>query len=266
MNQPNSEVEAEQKYPRASSLDELVANLSKVKERIAAAAARSGRDAAEVRLLPVSKTVPEDRLREAVRAGCRQLGENKVQEALRKSRAMSDLDVSWSVIGHLQTNKARDVAAFASEFQALDSLRLAEALDRRLVAADRSLDVFVQVNTSAEPQKYGIEPDDVPRFLTELPRYQTLRVRGLMTLALFTTDTDRVRRCFRILKGVRDRVRESDPDLIGPGELSMGMSGDYEVAIEEGATVVRVGQAIFGARNRPDSYYWPETGGSADRT
>ncbi|MFP5347490.1 MAG: YggS family pyridoxal phosphate-dependent enzyme, partial [Actinomycetes bacterium] len=191
-------------------------------------------------------------------------GENKVQEAGRKHRSLADLDVSWSVIGHLQTNKAKDVAAFADEFQALDSLRVAEALDRRLQAAGRSLDVYVQVNTSAEESKYGLPPDELSGFLAKLPQYTSLRVKGLMTLALFTADVDRVRACFVLLRSLRDQAREQDPDAIGPGELSMGMSGDFETAVEEGATVVRVGQAIFGARPLPDSHYWPTTRSASD--
>nr|WP_055501239.1 YggS family pyridoxal phosphate-dependent enzyme [Nonomuraea pusilla] len=248
-------------HATANSVDDFARNIAAVRARIAAAAERSGRSASEIRLLPVSKTVPEERIRLAVRAGCRQLGENKVQEATRKHRALADLDVAWSIIGHLQTNKAREVAAYAAEFQALDSIRVAEALDRRLQALGRGLNVYVQVNSSAEPQKYGIQPEELPGFLAALPRYTSLRVRGLMTLAIFTPDTERVRRCFTLLRVLRDRAREADPDLIGPGELSMGMSGDYEVAIEEGATVVRVGQAIFGARATPAGDYWPGAAG-----
>ena len=244
-------------YPAATTVAEFEANLAAVRARIDRAAVRAGRDQSDVRLLPVSKTVPADRVRAAVAAGCDHLGENKVQEARRKSEELADLDVSWSVIGHLQTNKAKDVAAFADEFQALDSVRVAEALDRRLQAAGRALDVFVQVNTSAEEQKYGLEPEAVREFLRALPRFSALRVRGFMTLALFTSDTERVRECFRVLRSVRDRARDDDPDLIGPGELSMGMSGDFETAVEEGATCVRVGQAIFGTRALPDSHYWP---------
>ncbi|WP_448221184.1 YggS family pyridoxal phosphate-dependent enzyme [Gordonia iterans] len=244
-------------YPSATTVEEFRANLAAVRARIDAAAIRAGRDPAQVRLLPVSKTVPEERIRLAVAAGCTELGENKVQEAKRKSAELADLEIAWSVIGHLQTNKAKDVAAFATEFQALDSLRAAEALDRRLQAAGRTLDVMVQVNTSAEDQKYGLEPGEVIGFLRELPRLETLRVRGLMTLALFTSDTERVRECFRLLRSVRDRAVDTDPDLLGPAELSMGMSGDFEVAVEEGSTCVRVGQAIFGARAVPDSHYWP---------
>ncbi len=210
-----------------------------------------------MRLLPVSKTVDEARLRLAWEAGCHELGENKVQEAQAKADAMTDLGIRWSVIGHLKTNKAREVARFASEFQALDSLRVAEALDRRLTLEQRTLDVFVQVNTSGEASKYGLDPIEVADFLQQLPAFTQLRVRGLMTLALFSPDPDLVRPCFVRLRDLRDRLRPTLPAGIGLDELSMGMSGDFEIAIEEGATVVRIGQAIFGARTTPDSHYWP---------
>jgi pyridoxal phosphate enzyme (YggS family) len=244
-------------FPRADTVADFVRNIAGVRSRIDAAAERAGAAAADVRLLPVSKTVPEERIRLAVQAGCHELGENKVQEAKRKHDNLAELEVAWSLIGHLQRNKARDAAAVAVEFQALDSLRVAEALDRRLQAGGRSLDVYVQVNTSAEDSKYGLPPEEVPAFLAALPHYTTLRVRGLMTLAILSGDAPRVRRCFTLLRTLRDRARDTDPDLIGSGGLSMGMSGDYEIAIEEGATCVRVGQAIFGPRLLPDSHYWP---------
>lgn len=246
------------RYPTAVTAADFRANLAAVRARIDAAAERAGREPGAVHLLPVSKTVPTERVRVAIGAGLRRLGENKVQEAVRKNRETADLDVDWVVIGHLQTNKARDVASFAAEFQALDRLRVAEALDRRLQAAGRSLDVYVQVNTSAEDSKFGMPPDELPGFLKALPSYGALRVRGLMTLALLTPDDARVRECFALLRTLRDRAREETPELIGDGALSMGMSGDYEIAVEEGATCVRVGQAIFGARAVPDSHYWPE--------
>lgn len=246
------------RYPQAISVEDFRHNIAAVQARIAAACQRSGRDPASVRLLPVSKTKPESSLRLAYAAGCRLLGENKVQEAHCKWEAMQDLsDLKWSVIGHLQTNKARLVARLASEFQALDSLRVAETLDRRLQAEGRSLDVFVQVNTSGEISKYGLAPEDVQSFVEQLPAFSALRVRGLMTLALFSAEAERVRQCFILLHDLRDRLRESAPAGIELDELSMGMSGDFEIAIEEGATVVRVGQAIFGARPHPDHYYWP---------
>ncbi len=245
-------------YPQAATIEDFQYNLAAVHARIAAACQRVGRDAGSVRLLPVSKTKPQERLRLAYAAGCRTLGENKVQEAFGKWEAMQDLaDLRWSVIGHLQTNKARLVARFASEFQALDSLRVAEALDRRLQAQGRSLDVFVQINTSGEASKYGLAPGEACSFLRELPAFSSLRVRGLMTLALFATEAERVRPCFAMLRELRDRLRQDAPDGIALDELSMGMSGDFEIAIEEGSTVVRVGQALFGARPLPDSHYWP---------
>ncbi|TXI47966.1 MAG: YggS family pyridoxal phosphate-dependent enzyme [Mycobacterium sp.] len=243
--------------PPADTVAAIERNLADVRGRIESAARRAGRDPAEVRLLPVTKTLPGDRLRLAALAGCTEFGENKVQEAKRKHAELADLDVSWSVIGHLQTNKAKDVAAFAAEFQALDSVRVAEALDRRLAQTGRTLKVFVQVNTSGEESKFGLRPEDVPAFLSELSAFGSLRVQGLMTLALFSPDTERVRACFRLLRELRDRAREEAPELIGPGGLSMGMSGDFELAVEEGSTCVRVGQAIFGARVTPDSHYWP---------
>lgn len=253
------------RYPEATTVEDFRRNLAAVRARIEAACRRAGRDTATVRLLPVSKTKPEASLRLAHAAGCRMLGENKVQEAHRKWEAMQDLtDLRWSVIGHLQTNKAKLVARVASEFQALDSLRVAEALERHLQAEGRALDVFVQVNTSGEASKYGLSPEDVPAFIQALPTFSALRVRGLMTLALFSSEAERVRQCFVLLRGLRDRLRQSAPAGIALDELSMGMSGDFEIAIEEGATVVRVGQAIFGARATPDSHYWPGEPGTED--
>lgn len=255
-------------YAPAHTVEDFRRNLATVQARIDAAAQAAGRDPVGVRLLPVSKTVEVDRLRNAVTAGCTWFGENKVQEAKRKHAELSAVEtirsahdapgagVKWSVIGHLQTNKAKDVASIADEFQALDSLRIAEALDRRLQLLGRGLDVFVQVNTSGEESKFGL-PGEVPAFIRELAPLSSLRVRGLMTLAALSSDTDRVRGCFTLLRDLRDRVRDDDPELLGPGELSMGMSGDFELAIAEGSTCVRVGQAVFGARATPDTHYWP---------
>ena len=246
------------RYPQARTVDDFRHNLAAVRARMDAACLRAGRDPAQVRLLPVSKTKPEASLRLAHAAGCCLFGENKVQEAAGKWQAMQDLGgLQWSIIGHLQTNKAKQVARLASEFQALDSLRVAEALERRLQIEGRSLDVYVQVNTSGEASKYGLAPDAVLAHLRALGAYPALRVRGLMTLAVFSAEAERVRRCFIGLRALRDRLRQDAPAAVGLDELSMGMSGDFEIAIEEGATVVRVGQAIFGARPLPDSHYWP---------
>ncbi|WP_238333421.1 YggS family pyridoxal phosphate-dependent enzyme [Luteimonas marina] len=242
----------------------LRANLDAIRARIDAACRGAGREPAEVRLLPVSKTVDEARLRAAYAIGLRELGENKVQEAMGKWEAMADLpDLRWVLIGHLQTNKAKYAARFAGEFQALDSLRVAEALDRQLQARGRALDVLVQVNTSNEASKFGLPPDEVEAFVKQLPAFSSLRVRGLMTLALFSEDEARVRPCFVRLRELRDRLRQAAPDGIAMDELSMGMSGDFELAIAEGATTVRVGTALFGMRGTPDSDYWPGFAGGA---
>ena len=236
----------------------LRTNLDAIRARIRAACLKAGRDPSEVRLLPVSKTVEEARLRQAYALGLRELGENKVQEAQQKSEAMADLtDLRWVLIGHLQTNKAKYAARFAAEFQALASLRVAEALDQHLQAAGRSLDVLVQVNTSDETTKFGLPPDEVQAFVKQLPAFSSLRVRGLMTLALFSQDESLVRPCFVRLRQLREQLRQDAPDGIAMDELSMGMSGDFELAIQEGATTVRVGTAIFGHRLTPDSAYWP---------
>ncbi|HLU83011.1 MAG TPA: YggS family pyridoxal phosphate-dependent enzyme [Trueperaceae bacterium] len=247
--------------PAAMTTQDFAANLAAVQARMAAACARVGRDIDEVELLPVSKTVPAQRLRLAYQAGMRKLGENKVQEARDKSTELADLaDLQWAVIGNLQTNKAKYVARFAHEFHALDRLKVAEELDRRLQAEGRGLDVYVQVNSSGEASKFGLAPEDVAAFARELPAFSALRVKGLMTLALFSSDLERVRRCFVVMRELRERLRQSAPGGLSFDGLSMGMSGDFEVAIEEGATVVRVGQSLFGARAVPDSHYWPGAG------
>ncbi|MGO1949031.1 MAG: YggS family pyridoxal phosphate-dependent enzyme [Mycobacteriaceae bacterium] len=224
-----------------------------VREQVDAAAVASGRDPAGIRLLPVSKTVPVDRLRAAVDAGLHELAENKPQELQRKAVELAQLSVRWVAIGHLQTNKARIVAEHASEFQALDSVRVAEALQRRLENADRSLDVLVQVNTSGEEAKTGAAPEDVRPILETAARCDRLRVRGFMTVATHGGGESETRRCFAQLRGVLEGARQDavvDPDLLT--ELSMGMSGDFAAAIAEGATCVRVGTAVFGARDYGD--------------
>lgn len=221
-----------------------------VRAQVDAAALEAGRDPAEVRLLPVSKTVPVERLRSAVAAGMHEFAENKPQEVQRKAVEMSDLPVRWIAIGHLQTNKAKVIAEHAHEFQALDSVRLAEALQRRLDPLDRRLDVLVQVNTSGEDAKTGAAPQDVGTILAAASRCDCLRVRGFMTVASNTDDIGEVRRCFSQLRGILDSARSDavvEPELLT--ELSMGMSGDFRTAIAEGATCVRVGTAIFGARD-----------------
>ncbi|MGH7071959.1 MAG: YggS family pyridoxal phosphate-dependent enzyme [Acetobacteraceae bacterium] len=230
-------------------------NLASVEERITRACARVGRGRTSVRLLAITKTVPAHILRYAYEAGMRSFGENKVQEAASKHEALSDLPIDWSIVGHLQTNKVKYLTRFAREFHALDNLRLAESLNKRLEQDQRFLEIYVQVNTSAEESKFGLHPDALLPFVNCLDRFPRLRPCGLMTLALFSSDMVKIRSCFTLLRSLRDRVVKQHPGVAG---LSMGMSGDFEAAIEEGASVVRVGQAIFGKRPTPDNYYWPE--------
>jgi pyridoxal phosphate enzyme (YggS family) len=235
--------------------DTLRARFEGLRERVDDACRAAGRDPGEVTVLPVSKTFGPEVIREAVGLGLHRFGENKVQEIRDKHEPLADCGIDWVMIGHLQTNKAGVVAQLAAEVQSLDRPKLAAALEKHLHAQNRVIDVLVQVKTSDEPSKYGLDPEQLPAFLDELGGYPTLRVRGLMTLAINTSDADVVRGCFRRLRQLRDDAAARGHDL---PRLSMGMSGDFPLAIAEGATEVRIGTAIFGARPYPDSYYWPE--------
>jgi pyridoxal phosphate enzyme (YggS family) len=229
-------------------MGQMADNLSRVRERIHAACSRAGQDPEAVRLMAVTKTHGPEVVEEAYAAGVRLFGENRVQEAVEKAEQVTDHpDLVWAMIGHLQTNKARAVAGFAREFHALDSIKVAEALDHRLHDTGRGLDVFIQVNSSDEPQKHGLHPEQVEAFAHDLARFATLHVRGLMTLAVFSDDRAAVESCFARMRTLQRNLQEAG----APGsydELSMGMSGDFELAIEYGATTVRVGEAIFGRR------------------
>ena len=233
----------------------LAARWQAVRERVDAACRAAGRDPSEVTILPVSKTFPVEMIRVAVGLGLHRFGENKVQEIKLKYDPLADCAIAWIMIGHLQTNKTKEVARYASEVQSVDRLELAEALHKRLQIEGRTLDVLVQVKTSTEETKYGLPPDQLLAFLGALRGFDTLRVRGLMTLAVHSEDEAEVRACFRMLRELRDRAIASGHDV---SRLSMGMSGDFALAIDEGATEVRIGTAIFGERAYPDSYYWPE--------
>jgi pyridoxal phosphate enzyme (YggS family) len=221
----------------------------RIKDRMAQACARVGRDPSEVTLLPVSKTFDDQAIRRAVSLGYKRFGENRTQEIAQKTPLLADCDIQWVVIGQLQTNKAKDVARLAHELQSLDRLELAEALDRRLQLEGRAIDVLVQVKTSPEETKAGLEPTGLIPFLKQISGFQTLRVKGLMTMAILSEDESAVRRCFAQLRQLRDQARQEAISGIELDRLSMGMSGDFELAIEEGSTEIRVGSAIFGARD-----------------
>ncbi|PRQ12034.1 YggS family pyridoxal phosphate-dependent enzyme [Corynebacterium sp. 13CS0277] len=229
------------------TVEELAARWTAIRARVDAAAIAAGRDPQQIRLLPVSKTYPLEVIARAAAAGMTQFGENRPQELALKAQAAGEMQVEFVQIGQLQSNKAKLIAAHAAEFQALDSLSVAAALERRLAAAERELPVLVQVNTSDEPQKAGLRPADVEAFVDALSEFPHLRPRGLMTVALHSPDRAAVAACFTRLADVRDGLRGRVPEE-WLQELSMGMSGDFELAIAHGSTCVRVGQAIFGPR------------------
>lgn len=212
---------------------------SQVKEHIAKACHRAGRDVGEITLIAVTKTWPPEIVEAALEAGLTDFGENKVQELVAKAPLFPT--ANWHMIGHLQRNKARQVVAHAREFHALDTLRLARALNRHAEQAECVLPCFVQVNVSGEGSKFGLRPQLVSEFMAQLNDLEHLRLTGLMTLA--SPDVRKVREEFRLLRSIQSRHVH-----LGCQHLSMGMSGDYEVAIEEGATHVRVGSALFGPR------------------
>lgn len=233
--------------------DTMAGRLARIQQRIADACARAGRAPGSVVLLPVSKTFDVDAIREAMALGLNRFGENKTQEIRQKAAALAGQGLEWVLIGHLQTNKSKDAARDATEVQSLDRPDLAEALHRRLLNEGRTLDVLVQVKTSTEPSKFGMAAEDVPAFLRRIAtEFPTLKVKGLMTLAVNSPDPEAVRACFSALRQLRDRMRDEDIAGISLDRLSMGMSGDFELAIEEGSTEVRIGTAIFGARTYPD--------------
>ena len=219
-------------------MDSIERNLSDIMEKISKSSQQSGRNSSEITLVAVTKTVDADRINEAVRAGVRVVGENRVQEA-RDKFTLVEKGVDWHLIGHLQTNKAKYVPEIFSMVHSVDSVELANELERRCEAAGKVMEALVEVNVSHEESKFGIEPDCAADFLRTVSSCQHIKFRGIMTVARpVFADT---RRLFEDLK----RLKISNVDLV---HLSMGMSSDYEVAIEEGATMVRIGSALFGRR------------------
>lgn len=223
----------------------IARNLAEVRRRLAAAARRAGRDPAQVRLVAVSKTVPPQKIREALAAGQLLFGENYLQEARPKIEALGS-QVEWHFIGHLQSNKAKGAVALFELIHGVDRLKLARALDSAAASLGVVQKVLLQINLAGEASKSGGAPENAPELLRELGRLPHLQVLGLMTLPPWFADPEAVRPYFRALRELRDRLEASWSRPLP--ELSMGMSGDFEVAVEEGATLVRVGTAIFGSR------------------
>lgn len=233
---------------------EMIARrLDDVRERIAGACRRAGRSPDAVTLIGVSKTFPNDAVRAAHDAGLRHFGENRAQDLLEKIEAMPGHclggDVEWYMIGDLQRNKAKDVLARADHFHALDSLRLAKELNKRASPMDRVMPCLVQVNISGEESKFGVHPDETHAFLDRLARFNHLKVEGLMAIATYADEPEQVRPEFRRMREVFETYSCEAGSGVEMTKLSIGMSNDFEIAIEEGATHVRVGSAIFGARD-----------------
>jgi len=218
-----------------------------VMARVEKAADRALRDAGDVRLVAVTKTVLAARIAEAIEAGVTAIGENRVQEAERKFAELA-LPVEKHLVGHLQTNKVRDAIAIFDVIESVDSLKLAREISTRAETAGAPVEVLVEVNTSGEGSKNGFAPDETARAVEQMADLKGLRIVGLMTVGAFLPDPEDVRPCFRRLREVRDEIEEMVIPGVRMAHLSMGMTNDFEVAIEEGATIVRVGRAIFGER------------------
>jgi pyridoxal phosphate enzyme (YggS family) len=234
-----------------NSASSVINNLAAVRERIATAARRAGRRPEEIALMAVSKTFPPEIIREAYDAGQRLFGENRVQEFGDKAGALQELaGAEWHLIGHLQTNKAAKAAELFTAVDSVDSLRLAEKLNAAAQKTNRLLPVLIEVNVGGEAAKTGIAPDspELEQLLIATPQLTALQFRGLMTIPPFTDDPQQARTYFRRLRELRDQIAALHLPAVNLDVLSMGMSHDFEVAIEEGSTCVRVGTAIFGER------------------
>ena len=233
-------------------MSSIADRLAGVRGRIAASARSAGRDPSSVRLVAVSKTFPIDSIRDAYAAGQRDFGENRVQEALQKIASATDLEIRWHLLGHLQTNKARKAGPAFAAIHSVDSIELLEKIDAAAVDAGQMPELLIQVDLAGEATKFGATPAEVPRLLDAAASCRAARLTGLMTLPPVPESPEDARQWFRRLRDLRDEWLASGVPAPMLRELSMGMSGDFEVAIQEGSTMVRVGTAIFGSRHVED--------------
>ncbi|MBD3179594.1 MAG: YggS family pyridoxal phosphate-dependent enzyme [Candidatus Latescibacteria bacterium] len=227
----------------------LEENLKSVRERISEAAERADRDLSEIRIVAITKTHPPETVDQAVSAGLEDVGENKVQEFLDKSEDVRQA-CRWHFVGHLQRNKVKNVVGRFQLIHSLDSLRLAREINKRGLREERVTDLLVQVNTSGEDSKYGIAPEEAAGFCEKVSGMEGIRVRGLMTMAPWVDDPGVLRESFSRLRELRDEIRGRDIANISMEHLSMGMSDDFEYAVEEGATILRLGRVLFGPRRK----------------
>lgn len=226
----------------------LKENLAQVEENIQRVCERAGRDRKEVTLIAVSKTKPVDMLREIYDAGIRVFGENKVQELVDKYEVLPG-DIKWQMIGHLQRNKVKYIIDKVDLIHSVDSIRLAETIDKEAEKKGITAKILIEVNVAKEDTKFGLMPEEVDDFIEQLANYKHIQVQGLMTIAPFVSDPEENRPIFARLRELSVDIGKKNVDNINMSVLSMGMTNDYQVAIEEGATMVRVGTGIFGARN-----------------
>lgn len=226
-------------------VERIADNVARIRESIADAAERSGRRPEAVSLIAVTKYVGIEEIDALVAAGCTEMGENRPQQFWAKAEQLQGRPIHWHMIGHLQRNKARRSLPYVTLLHAGDSLRLLEAVDRLSQEAGRVTDVLVEVNVSGDVAKHGFAPDEVEPLLPKLAELNSLRIRGLMAMASWGGSLDEARLDFIRLRKLRDKLAASCPPEISLAELSMGMSGDFEVAVEEGATMVRIGSALF---------------------
>jgi pyridoxal phosphate enzyme (YggS family) len=226
---------------------DIVSNIMGIRQRMTAAAERCDRNQEDIKLMAVSKTVPPERVHEAIKAGITWFGENYVQEAREKIPAVGQ-NVSWHMIGHLQTNKVKYVVHLFDWIHSVDRIELARELDKRAAQNQRTLKVLIEVNVSGEVSKSGAEPSRVLELVRQISVMPNLNVQGLMTMPPFFENPEEARPYFVALRRLRDKIEGENIPGVQMKELSMGMTGDFEVAIEEGATIIRVGRAIFGER------------------
>lgn len=220
-------------------------NLETINKKIKEAALKVNRDPQEIKLVAVTKTATLEQIKEAINEGVKIIGENKVQEAKGKYQVLTT-EVKWHLIGHLQTNKVKYAVEIFDLIHSVDSIKLAKEIDKRSVQFKKTIDVLIEVNISGEETKYGYNPEKVEAFLKEISEFSGIRVRGLMTIAPISKNKEEVRPYFRRLRELSERIRDKNIKNIKIDYLSMGMTDDFEIAIEEGANMVRIGRGIFG--------------------
>lgn len=228
-------------------MSEIAKNWRRTKERVAEAALRSDRNPGDIEIIAVSKTFPGEIIKEAVDAGVPIIGENRIQEAWQKYQQVGKI-VSWHLVGHLQTNKVKRALQIFDVIHSVDSLHLAEEINRRCEQMNRDVEVLLEVKTTDEPTKFGVNPDNAQELALKVASLPHLTLTGLMTIGKFTTNEKEVRECFQLLRKTKEHINASNEMSVKLRHLSMGMSNDFEWAIAEGATMVRIGTAIFGKR------------------